>query len=102
LDGVSISLQVCEDALMDINKIPKQFCDNVVAARTKESFTLGMLAGENGTFYALSPQHFKRLVKNLTHQMQEYEKEFGEVEAEWHPGVESPIQTKDLPEGGAQ
>ncbi len=81
---------------MDINKIPKQFCENVVAARSKETFILGMLAGENGTFFALSPEHFKRLVQNLTHQLGEYEKEFGKIDAEWVPGVQSPIQTKDV------
>lgn len=82
---------------MDINKIPKQFCENVIAARAKESFTIGMLAGEGGAFFAFSPQHFKRLVQNLTYQLGEYEKEFGAIDAQWHPGVESPIQTKDLP-----
>ena len=85
---------------MDINKIPKQFCDNVVAARAKEAFTIGMLTGENGAFYALAPQHFKRLVQNLTYQLSEYEKEFGAIDAVWVPGVESPIQTKDLPKSG--
>ncbi|HCJ52167.1 MAG: hypothetical protein A3A29_00115 [Candidatus Ryanbacteria bacterium RIFCSPLOWO2_01_FULL_47_79] len=85
---------------MDINKIPKQFCDNVVVARSKESFTIGMLAGENGTFFALSPEHFKRLVQNLTHQLAEYEKEFEKIDAEWVPGVQSPFQTKDVMGGG--
>ena len=85
---------------MDLNKVPKQFCENVVAARTKESFVLGMLAGEAGAFFALSPQHFKRLVQNLTHQLTEYEKEYGTIDAQWVPGVESPIQTKDLPKDG--
>ena len=87
---------------MDINKIPKQFCENVLAARSKESFTLGMLAGEGGTFYALSPQHFKRLVQNLKYQLDEYEGEFGEIDAEWVPGVQSPIQTKDILAGGEE
>ena len=85
---------------MDINKIAKHFCDNVVAARSKESFTLGMLVGKNGTFFALSPEHFKRLVQNLKHQLAEYEKEFGKIEAEWISGVQSPIQTKDVMGGG--
>jgi len=85
---------------MDLSKIPKQFCENVVAARMKESFVLGMLVGEAGTFFALSPQHFKRLVQNLTYQLEQYEKEFGVIDAQWVPGVESPIQTKDLPQGG--
>lgn len=84
---------------MDLNKVTKQFCDNAIAARSKESFTIGLLAGEVGSFYALSPQHFKRLVQNLTFQLGEYEKEFGAIDAEWTPGVQSPIQTKDL-DGG--
>ena len=84
---------------MDVNKIPKQFCENVLAARTKEAFTIGMLAGESGTFYALSPQHFKRLVQNLKYQLDEYEKEFGAVDAVWVPGVQSPIQTRDIQSG---
>lgn len=85
---------------MELNKIPKQYCENVVAARTKESFVLGMLAGEAGSFFAFSPQHFKRLVQNLTYQLEQYEKEFGAIDAQWVPGVESPIQTKDLPQPG--
>ena len=85
---------------MDLNKIPKQYCDNVLAARTKESFTLGMMAGEQTTFFALSPEHFKRLVQNLQYQLSEYEKEFGVIDARWVPGVQSPIQTKDLGETG--
>lgn len=81
---------------MDLNKVSKQYCDNVIAGRSKESFTLGVLAGETGSFFALSPQHFKRLVQNLTFQLSEYEKEYGEIDAVWTPGVQSPIQTKDL------
>ena len=91
---------MCENVQMDLSKIPKQFCENVVAARTKESFVLGMLAGESGAFFALSPQHFKRLVQNLTYQLEQYEKEFDAIDAQWVPGVESPIQTKDLPQSG--
>ena len=83
----------------DINKIPKQFCENVLAARGKEAFTLGMLVGEGGTFYALTPQHFKRLVQNLQFQLTEYEKDFGKIDAEWVQGVQSPIQTQDLKGG---
>lgn len=87
---------------MDLAKLTKQFCENVIAARTKEFFILGLLAGEAGAFYALSPQHFKRLVQNLSYQLGEYEKENGPIDAKWVPGIESPIQTKDLPpRGGA-
>jgi len=84
---------------MDLNKIPKQYCENVVAARSQESFTLGLLAGEHGAFFAFSPQHFKRLVQNLSFQLAEYEKEYGAVDAQWIPGAPSPIQTSDVMRG---
>ena len=87
---------------IDLNKVPKQFCENVLVARSKESFIVGMLVGETGAFYALSPQHFKRLVQNLQYQLQGYEKDFGAVDAEWVPGVQSPIQTKDVQGGSDQ
>lgn len=84
---------------MDIPKIPKQFCENITVAFSGEYFVMGMLTGENGVMYALTPQHMKRLQQYLTHQVAEYEKKFGEIRAEWKPGVMSPIQTKDLMKG---
>jgi hypothetical protein len=81
---------------MDINKIPKQFCDNITVAFGREFFAMGMHTGENGIMYALTPEHMKRLSQNLSHQVAEYEKNFGSINAEWKPGVESPIQTRDV------
>ncbi len=80
----------------DLSKIPKQFCENVLAGHSKESFVVVMLVGETAQAYALSPEHMKRLVQSLTHQVEEYERRFGAIDATWSPGIESPIQTKDL------
>lgn len=85
---------------MDITKIPKQFCDNVVAGHTPENFVMLMSVGENATAYALTPQHMKRLVQSLEHQVTEYEKKFGAIDATWSPGIESPIQSSDLGDSG--
>lgn len=85
---------------MDLTKVPKQFCENISVAFSQEFFVMAMLAGENGIAYALSPQHMKRLSQYLAHQIADYEKQFGEVKAEWHPGIQSPIQTKDVMDGG--
>lgn len=85
---------------MDINKIPKQFCENITVAFSQEFFVMGMLTGENGVMYALTPQHMKRLLQYLTHQVADYEKSFGDINAQWQPGIQSPIQTKDVIEGG--
>ena len=57
---------------------------------------MGMFTGEAGIAYALTPQHLKRLSQYLAHQVQDYEKQFGTIQAEWSPGIQSPIQTKDL------
>ncbi len=57
---------------------------------------MGMITGENGIAYALTPQHMKRLAQYLAHQIEDYEKKFGAINAEWKPGIESPIQTKDI------
>lgn len=80
----------------DLNKVPKQYCENVTVGFSQESFVMGMLNGETGTFYVLTPQHMKRLSQYLTNQVDEYEKKFKEIDAKWSPGIASPIQTKDI------
>jgi len=81
---------------MDLNKVPKQLCENISVAFSQEYFVMAMLAGEQGQAYALTPQHMKRLSQYLSHQLADYEKKFGEVKAEWIPGMQSPIQTSDV------
>lgn len=81
---------------MDFNAIPKQFCENVVSSHSAENFVMVMSVGNTAQAYALSPQHMKRLVQSLSHQLEEYEKKFGTIETTWSPGIESPIQSKDL------
>jgi hypothetical protein len=91
---------ICYTSLMDFNKIPKQFCENVVAGHSQENFVLIMSVGETANAYALTPPHMKRLVQSLAHQVGEYEKKFGSINAKWSPGIESPIQSKDIKGSG--
>jgi hypothetical protein len=86
---------------MDFNKIPKQFCENVVVGHSEENFAVMMSVGETVNAYALTPKHMKRLVQSLSHQISEYEHKFGTIEAKWSPGIESPIQSKDIKGSGA-
>jgi hypothetical protein len=81
---------------MDLTKIPKQFCENIAVALSKEYFVMSMLTGETGVTYALTPEHMKRLSQYVSYQIAEYEKQFGKIEAEWTPGIQSPLQTKDI------
>lgn len=85
---------------MDLNKIPKQFCENVIAGHTQENFVMLMSVGETANAYALTPAHMKRLVQSLSHQVGEYEKKFGPIPAKWSPGIESPLQSKDITGSG--
>lgn len=81
---------------MDLSKVPKQYCENISVGLSQEFFVMAMITGESGIAYALSPQHMKRLAQYLAHQIEDYEKQFGEIKAEWKPGIQSPIQTKDV------
>lgn len=81
---------------IDFSKAPKQLCENISVAFSQEFFVMSMLTGELAATYALSPQHMKRLSQYLTHQLAAYEKQFGTINAEWTPGIQSPIQTKDI------
>jgi len=82
---------------MDLNKVPKQFCDNVTVGCSKEAFILIMQTGGTGTAYAFTPEHAKRLSQSLAHNIAEYEKSHGKIDAEWNPNIKSPIQSTDLP-----
>lgn len=81
---------------MDLSKIPKQFCENVNIGATPEFFIISMLSGQNAMTYALTPAHAKRLSQSLAYNVEEFEKRFGEIKADWIPGVESPLQMLDI------
>lgn len=85
---------------MDITKAPKQFLDNVTGGFSEEFFVLAMLSGEHAVAYALTPQHAKRLSQWLSYQIDQYEQKHRKIDAEWVPGMKSPIQTTDLSQGG--
>jgi hypothetical protein len=81
---------------MDFSALPKQLCENVTAGHSEEFFVLLMSVGQTATAYALTPQHMKRVAQSLAHQVGEYEKQYGTIRAEWSPGIQSPIQSKDI------
>jgi len=85
---------------MDLNKIPKQFCENISVGYSPENFVIALMAGEGAVAYALTPQHAKRLAQYLNHQVTEFEAAFGPIDAKWSPGIESPLQTKDIKGSG--
>lgn len=78
----------------DIKRAPKLFCESINVAFTPEFFVMSLTSGSQASIYALTPQHTKRLIQYLTHQMTAYEKENGAVDSEWKPQIVSPIQPK--------
>ena len=84
---------------MDLNKIPKQFCDNVNIGYSQEFFVLALMSGQNLGVFALTPQHAKRLSLSLAYNIKEFEERFDEIKTDWAPGIQSPIQMIDLNKG---
>lgn len=81
---------------MDIHDVPKQLCEKVTIGYSPEFFVALMHVGRETGAFALTPRHAKRLSQYLAHRVSEYEKEFGEIDAQWEPGVQSPIQPDEL------
>jgi hypothetical protein len=79
----------------DFNKLPKQFTESIVTGYTEDYFALAILSGENVAGFALTPEHAKRLAQSLAHNVEDYERRFGEIHADWKPGIESPFQIPD-------
>jgi hypothetical protein len=78
----------------DIKKAPKVFCETINVAYTQEFFVMSLSSGDQTGIYALTPQHAKRLQQYLTHQIAEYEKTNGVINATWNPNIVSPLQPK--------
>lgn len=78
----------------DMKRAPKVFCESIQLATTPEYFVMSLSSGDEGSIYALTPQHAKRLVQYLSHQVDQYEKDYGAIKADWKPQIVSPIQPK--------
>lgn len=81
----------------DLEKAPKLFCENIKLGFTKEYFVMALSSGEQAAFYSLTPEHAKRLLMYLTHELAGFEKEHGTITAEWSPSVVSPVQKFNPP-----
>jgi hypothetical protein len=49
----------------------------------------------------MTPAHAKRLKQYLEHELSEFEKQYGEITAEWTPNVVSPVQRANPPAKGS-
>ena len=79
---------------MDLNNLPKKFCENLLAGFGQEIFVIALKNGEEEEAYAVTPAHAKRISQHLAHQVAQHEKQFDVLNTEWSANVTSPIQVK--------
>lgn len=82
----------------DLQKAPKLFCENIKLGFSPEFFIMGLSSGAQTSIFSLTPQHTKRLLQYLKHEVEQYEKVNGEIKAEWNPNIVSPVQKLNQPD----
>ena len=80
---------------VDMNQLPKKFCDGAIGAYGKEFFTFALTSGNNLDSFATTPQVMKSISTWIDGQIKNYEKQFGEIDMT-PPKIQSPIQMSDL------
>ena len=84
---------------VDMNQLPKKFCDGAIGAYGKEIFSFALTSGNNLDSFATTPQVMKSIAVWINAQVQNYEKTFGEIDMT-APKISSPIQMADLKKPG--
>ena len=82
----------------DLQKAPKIFCESIKLGFSPEFFVMGLSSGAQVSIFSLTPQHTKRLLQYLQHEVSKYEAAHGTIAAEWNPNVVSPVQNLNLPD----
>jgi len=84
---------------INMNELPKKFVDGAIGGYGKDVFSFGLTSGNNIDSYATTPQVMKSIAVWASGQVQNYEKQFGEIDMT-PPQIQSPIQMADLKKGG--
>jgi hypothetical protein len=80
---------------IDLNQLPKKFCDGALGGHNKEMFSFALTSGNNLDSFATTPQIMKSIAIWINGQVSAYEKQFGEIDMT-PPKIQSPIQVSDL------
>ena len=84
---------------INMNQLPKKFCDGAIGGFGKEIFSFALTSGNNLDSFATTPQTMKSIAIWMNGQVQNYEKQFGEIDMT-PPKIQSPIQMADLKDLG--
>lgn len=80
---------------IDINQLPKKFCDGALGAFGKELFMFALTSGNNLDSFATTPQLMKSIATWMNDQVQNYEKQYGQIDMT-PAQIQSPLQGADL------
>ena len=80
---------------INMNQLPKKFCDGAIGGFGKEIFSFALTSGNNLDSFATTPQTMKSIAIWMNNQVQNYEKQFGEIDMT-PPKIQSLIQMTDL------
>lgn len=80
---------------VNLNQLPKKFCDGALGAHGKGIFHFAFTSGSGLDVYATTPQIMKSIAVWIGKQVETYEREFGEIDMT-PPKIQSPIQMNDL------
>jgi len=80
---------------VNLNELPKKLCDGAIGAYSKEFFSLVFTSGNSLDSFAITPQIMKSITIWMNGQVENYEKQFGEIDMT-PPQIQSPIQRTDL------
>ena len=85
---------------LNLDTLPKYFCQSTLIARSSDVFVLVMNLGDEQIAYALTPEHMKQLSLSINYNVAEFEKTSRPINTNWSPGIQSPIQASELNSGG--
>lgn len=80
---------------IDMNQLPKKFCDGAVGAYGKELFSFALTSGNNLDSFMSTPQIMKSISIWMAKQVESYEQQFGIIDMT-PSQIQSPIQMNDL------
>lgn len=80
---------------LDLNQLPKKFCDGAIGGHGKDVFTFAITSGTALDTYATTPQIMKSIAGWMMSQIATYEKQYGEIDMT-PAQIQSPIQVSDL------
>lgn len=75
---------------ININQLPKKFCDGAIGSFSKDMFAFALTSGNNLDSFATTPQVMNEQIKN-------YENVHGEIDMT-PPKIQSPMQISDIGE----